>query len=418
MPMSESLSDKLKSLGVSVGARHIRPRQERRGVPISEVLPGRFVDTQFGTAFVVESEFPSDYQHGIVSFNVPCDLRMLCRWGQAPHLEETGIDRFLFLDTETTGLAGGTGTFAFMVGLGYWTGSGFRLVQLFMEDPAQEAAMIATLNQAVDLFTAVVSFNGKSFDIPLLNARCTLNGFDSPFPRLDHLDLLALARRLWRNRLPSRALGSLEVDILNVSRSQEEIPGWMIPEMYYQYLRSRDARPLAGVFYHNAMDILSLAALFRHTADLLTDPLRQEQPESLDIIAIARLYEELGHMDRAIDLYEAGLRLGLPDEFLLQTIMRFATLYRRRGEWQRAIDLWKMAAERRCMEACVELAKFYEHQARSYEQALEWTRRAIDLVPEMYGGVWARRIALEELTHRQNRLLNKLGRNSKAEVLE
>jgi uncharacterized protein len=149
----------------------------------------------------------------------------------------------------------------------------FRLIQLFMRDPGQEQALLASLARILAPFKVIVTFNGRGFDVPLMKARHVMNGIPHPFDNLEHIDLLPVARKLWRNRLPSRALKSLEVDILQLPRTAEEVPGYLIPEMYFDYLRSGDARPLSGIFYHNGMDILSLAALFNFVNDLLVDPL-------------------------------------------------------------------------------------------------------------------------------------------------
>jgi uncharacterized protein len=234
-----------------------------------------------------------------------------------------------------------------------------------------------------------------------------LNGFTSPFSEMNHVDLLPLARRLWRNRLPSRALSNLEIEILGLQRTRDEVPGWMIPEIYFDYLRSGDARPLEGVFYHNAMDILSLAALFNYMADMLEDPLGNTALPGLDLVAMARLYEELQNWETAISLYERGLDQGLPREFFFQTLERFAQLYRRQENWENAVNLWKRAAGHKYLNACVELAKYYEHQQRDYEQAVLWTQTALDLALETEMNSFLRRTINSELHKRMDRLLKK-----------
>lgn len=409
----ESLSDKLKSLGVKQGAGGLPKPKTRPATSITQVIPGQIVETAFGEAFVVESWYETTYRHGLVQFSSDLNLQMITEWGHAGHLEGSGFPNLMFLDTETTGLGGGTGTYPFLVGLGHLTENGFHLIQLLMRDPTEERSQLALLSQYLEPFPAVVTYNGKSFDIPLLNARHTLNGFTTPFPSMDHLDLLPLARRLWRNRLPSRALGDLEVEIMGVTRTQEEIPGWMIPQVYFDYLRTGDARPLVGVMYHNAMDILSLAALFHHVAHLLSDPLHYTEPQSLDLIAIARLYEELGRLDDAVRLYEFSLDLGLPEDFFVQTLQRFAELHRRRGNWDSTVSLWEKAAAHHQLEACVELAKYYEHQCRDCRQALLWTETAYRQVDQVISGLAHRRRWKQELDHRRERLNRKLAGNGR-----
>jgi uncharacterized protein YprB with RNaseH-like and TPR domain len=404
----ESLSDKLKSMGVQVGTNNLPASKPRtKSYPIDEVVQGQEVTNPFGNSFLVRSDYPIDYSQGSVILSANHNLSIIGQWGKSNILDQIDPYSIVFLDTETSGLAGGTGTFAFLIGLGFRTEQGFSVVQLFMRDPGQEPALLAELTRIIDPFEAVVTFNGKSFDIPLLNTRHVLNSISTPFQSIDHIDLLPLARRLWRNRLPSRALGDLETYILNVGRTQDEVPGWLVPQIYFDYLRTGDARPLAGVFYHNAMDILSLAALFNYVAVLLNNPLEITDLDSLDIVAIARLYEELGHIENAIIFYELGLQQGLPREHFLQTLQRFALLYRRRGEWESAIQLWQKAAEYEQIDACIELAKYYEHHQRDYLQASYWVQIALTTLENVRLTSSERKHVLHELEHRKYRLVKK-----------
>lgn len=245
----------------------------------------------------------------------------------------------------------------------------------------------------------------------MLNARHVINGFTTPFTHLQHIDLLPLARRLWRNRLASRALKDLEAEILNLTRTEEEVPGWMIPEIYYEYLRTKDARPLANVLYHNAQDILSLGLLLNVMARLMENPLQVSPQQGLDLIAVARLYEEINQWDFAVKLYEHSLVEGnLPLPFYLDTIKRYANLYRKQEKYGEALQLWIKAAEYRQTDACIEIAKHFEHRQRDYKSALHWVDTAmtyaadIPFLPE-------RNIIQAELAHRANRLQSKIQEN-------
>ena len=403
----ESFSDKLKSLGVHIGTDHLQPASKpiKTNYTIEEVLKGEEELTQLGSAFVVTNDYPIDYSHGLCKLGDTPDLKLIAQWGKTNRLPEINPQNILFLDTETSGLAGGTGTFAFLIGLGYQTLDGFRLIQLFLREPGQEPALLAALARIIAPFEAVVTFNGKSFDIPLLKTRHILNGIPSPFLGIEHIDMLPLARRIWRNRLPSRALGDLETAILEVARAQEEVPGWLVPQIYFDYLHTGDARPLAGVFYHNSMDILSLAGLFNYVADLLNNPLNNDI-DSLDMIAIARLYEELGYFELAVTFYEHSLAQGMPEPFFIQTLQRFSMLYRRRGEWDAAVRLWEKAVEHDQVSACIELAKYYEHQRKDNPEAVRWTKAAVNLV-EKNRRFPDRQTTLQELEKRLSRLSKK-----------
>ncbi|MBI1881583.1 MAG: ribonuclease H-like domain-containing protein [Chloroflexi bacterium] len=414
-----TLSDKLKSLGVKLGARDLpRPEFNEGPLPqarhdaytIEQVLPGRFQPTPDGDSYVVETLYTPEYRHGRFGLWATASLRTMAEWAGEPHLAGCESPGLVFLDTETSGLAGGTGTYAFLIGVGRFHGDHFHLAQFFMRDPAEEPAQLAALTGFLQPCDALVTFNGKSFDVPLLNTRYTVHGRATPLASPGQLDLLHLARRLWRDRLPSRALGQLEIHILGAHRPHEDVPGWLIPSLYFDYLRSGDARPLKGVFYHNAMDVLAMAALLTHMAQLLADPLDTAIEHGLDVVALGKLFEDLGRLEAAIQLYERGLAYNnLPEDSYWDTQRRLSLAQRRRGDLAAALDTWRLAAEGRQIYAHVELAKYYEHQARDYSEAARWTQAALDLVNTPDFPRYERRQWLADLQHRLARLQRKLG---------
>ncbi|MBU2609487.1 MAG: ribonuclease H-like domain-containing protein [Chloroflexi bacterium] len=301
----QSIADKLKSLGVKVGTVEIRPPapKPKSGIPIEEVVDGRYISTCQGDTFVYESHYPLDYSHGVVPLCPIAPLHTLAQWAKDMRLADLPLEAFAFLDTETSGLSGGTGTYAFMVGAGRFEAGTFRLLQFFMHDPGEEPALLEALADFLAPAQALVTYNGKAFDAPLLVTRYSLHSIPLPFKDYSHVDLLPLARRLWRDRLPSRSLKYIEENVLAAPRSSQEVPGYEIPYLYFDYLRSGDARPLAGVFYHNAMDILALAALLKHVSHMLAEPLHESIQHGLDRIALAKLFEDLGHRSQVkVDL--------------------------------------------------------------------------------------------------------------------
>jgi uncharacterized protein YprB with RNaseH-like and TPR domain len=375
-----TLSDRLKALGVKIGAKDLPPPQPGKSYPVEEIVPGRFIETGNGSTYLMEEDFPDSYIHGQVRLRITSIPHTIAEWAGEVKIVEQNPESIVFLDTETSGLAGGTGTFAFLVGVGRYTQEGFHLTQFFMRDPLEESALLLALEDFLAPCRTVVSFNGKAFDVPLLDTRYTLQGWKSPFRNLAHVDLLHLARRLWRDRLPSRTLANLEVQILHASRTDEEIPGWMIPQIYFDYLREGDARPLQRVFYHNAMDVVSLAALLNHTSSLLEEPLSQQTSELIDLAAVARLLEELGHIDRATKLYEICLKAELPEDIYNDTLFRLSLLHKHNNNYNAAIPLWEQAASRRRIFAYEELAKYFEHHTQELELALKWTREALEYI--------------------------------------
>ncbi len=406
-----SLSDKLKSLGVKIGARDLAPPRPRNPYPIERVVPGRFQETRHGEVYLVEKRYPLDHRQGCATLRITAPLHVIAEWAREPRLGNAELDTFAFLDTETTGLAGGTGTYAFLVGVGRYDGQEFHLAQFFMRDPIEEPALLAALSEFLQPCQALVTFNGKAFDVPLLNARYITNGEQPPLTSAAHLDLLPLARRLWRPRLPSRALGYLEEHILGLARTQEDVPGWVIPSLYFGYLRSGDARSMKSVFYHNAMDVLSLAALLSHVAGLLDDPLSGAVVHGLDLVAMGRMFENLGRLEKAARLYERGLGYDLPEDIYWNTVRRLSFVQKRRGNLSAAVALWREAARGGQIYPHVEVAKFYEHKQRDYSEAAQWTHAALALInaPDFQRHACSRWLA--DLEHRLARLHRKLGGN-------
>jgi uncharacterized protein YprB with RNaseH-like and TPR domain len=403
-----TLSERLKALGVQVGTKDLPSPRQGTTHPVEDVTPGRFLDTSSGRTYLIEQLYPLDFLQGQVSLRISRALTTIAEWAGSPEIAKQPPESLLFLDTETSGLAGGTGTFAFLVGAARYRPEGLQLAQFFMRDPLEEGALLLALEDFIAPCQTVVSFNGKAFDVPLLNTRYILQGWKSPFKDLNHIDLLHLSRRLWRDRLPSRTLSNLEVQILHTSRTDEEIPGWMIPQMYFDYLRDGDARPMKRVFYHNAMDVISLAALLNHTSSLLESPFTQPAIEYIDLAAVARLFDDLGHLRRATELYEACLKAPLPDEVFHDSLLRLSFLHKRNDNYAAAIPLWEQAASQRRLFAYEELAKYYEHHAQDLHAALQWTEKALDFLdqadlPSSEAGVWK-----SEFQHRLERLQNKL----------
>ncbi len=406
-----SLADKLKALGVKLGTSELSPPKVRHGTPIEKILEGQFQTTPRGEAFVVEQQHPMEYRHGIFPIRLESPLEVVAAWAQDARLASFDPASFIFLDTETSGLSGGTGTYAFMVGAGRFEtteqGERFHLRQFFMRDPAEEPAMLEALAEFLAPARALVTYNGKAFDLPLLRTRYILHNIPLPFENYAHVDLLPLARRLWRDRLPSRTLKYIEENVMLAPRTSEEVPGYEIPWLYFDYLRSGDATPLRGVFYHNAMDILALAALLNHTAGLLSDPLNGQVEHGLDLVAIAKLYEDLSRWDQAARIYERGLEMELDQNDFAQAAHRLSILHKRRGDLDQAVRWWEQAAAEGHIYAHVELAKYYEHRQKDYAKALRWTRAALAHVNETDFPPYARQYWLEELEHRASRLERK-----------
>ncbi|HEX5809356.1 MAG TPA: ribonuclease H-like domain-containing protein [Anaerolineales bacterium] len=409
-PQKRTLTDRLQSLGVKTGARDLAPPKQRSAYDIDSVVPGMYIHTRRGDVFIVEQTYTSDYRHGAAPISCSLPLSLISEWAKDTRLAQLPLSRFSFLDTETSGLAGGTGTYAFMVGIARFVEDQFVLRQFFMRDPAEEPAMLEAIAQFLAPSEALVTFNGKAFDAPLLATRYRLHDIPIPFKDYCHLDLLPLARRLWRDRLESRALKYLEQHILGLTRSIEEVQGYEVPWLYFDYLKTGDARPLAGVFYHNAMDVVAMAALLTHVNDVMQNPYDGRVEHGLDFIALGKLFEDLGHGEEAARLFEHGLELrDLTEADFGVAVKRLSILQKRRGDFAEAVRLWEAAAANGHIYAHIEMAKYYEHKCRDVKTALKWTRSALDHVQHIDLPTYMRKYWLEEITHRLERLERKDG---------
>lgn len=407
-----SLADRLKALGVQVGAQNLPPRQEVYPYPIEKVVGGETLYNYFGKTFQVEERYPAGHLHGSLGLLTTSPLDALAAWTSDERLRSLDPHAIAYIDTETTGLSGGTGTYAFMIGIGRFVGEEFQTLQLFMRDPAEEPAQLAALEEYLAPAKALVTFNGKTFDLPLLRTRFTTHGLKPSWSDLAHIDLLHISRRLWRDRLPSRTLGNLEYQILGARRTEDDVPGWMIPSLYFDYLRSGDARPLKGVFYHNKIDVVSMAALLNCISSLLADPSGATLPDQSDLLAIAKFYEAVGDAGAAAALYHECLQRELSEPQQLEAMLKLAQIRKRAGDLPAAIALWKQAAFHWSLEAHLELAKAFEHRLRDPRAALEWTQAAIQLVNHSDAIPFEKRTRLADLEYRLARLEHKVSGNA------
>jgi uncharacterized protein YprB with RNaseH-like and TPR domain len=366
--MPGDLASKLRQWNAAGRPQAAAPRRSRAA--IEDVLNGRYQATPHGECFVVEQRYPLTSQQGAIELHSALALsaraRHLLTRGQAA--EALDPTRALFLDTETTGLAGGTGTYAFLVGAGYFDGGDFCLRQYFMRHPGEEAALLAAMAELLAAFPVWVTFNGKTFDVPLLETRFLVTRRERLAPPARHLDLLHPARRLWRTRLPTCALGSLERLILGVQRA-DDVPAWTIPGIYFDYVRRGRCEPLRGVFAHNADDLLSLVALLGLFGAIFDAP--AEHAHRVDTVALLRLFTQAGLAGEATGWCSTSLDRVPPTERRgLQWEM--ALLLRRAGDREGAVRLWQqLGAESGpwALAAQVELAKHYEHHRRDYQAA-------------------------------------------------
>jgi hypothetical protein len=325
---------------------------------------------------------------------------------------------WLFLDTETTGLSGGSGTYPFLVGIAWWEGGGLEIEQLFMREYSEERSLLFALRERIAEHPVVVTFNGKSFDWPLLETRYRMTRKISvPTPRA-HLDFLHPARHLWRLRLGSVRLSELERHVLGWDRGADLLSG-LIPQIYFDYLRGGPPERLVPVLNHNQMDLRGLAALSSRILSLLSDVETLGQ-DGLELFGVSRICEKRGEEIRARTLYEKSIASFLPTETDRVARRSLARLAKRQGDFELACELWKDALEnsRHGYEAYEQLAIYYERKVRDPEQAREIVKQALD---ELRRAIQVGDIApgpYREIKARFDNRLQRLERKSKRPLLE
>ena len=348
--------------------------------------------------------------------------------------------QWLFLDTETTGLVGGSGTYAFLVGLAWWDSGGLQVEQLFMRDFGEEHSLLLALDERLAERRVLVTFNGKSFDWPLLETRFRMTRCIAPRTPAAHLDFLHPARQLWRPRLNSVRLSELERHVLNVSPGSKldwtrdgDMNSGDIPEAYFSFVRGGLCAPLVPVFQHNQMDLRGLAALSGHVLEILAGPhdseLADDAEHSLDMYGLSRLLTQRGEHGRARKVCQDALAAGLPAEHDRAARRDLARFAKRAGDFPGAVELWESLVGatnsaraktnervarkspagdqsrtlervlrrgaavtsatftfsdeshlRAALEACEQLAIHFEHRARAIDRAMQMTRHGITLL--------------------------------------
>jgi uncharacterized protein YprB with RNaseH-like and TPR domain len=380
------------------------PRPDRmRHDAAADVLDGEWRESSGQRYLVVERRYSPGYRHGDVAVAdvlPPVDSV----WPKLPLLAGTSCQgRMLFVDLETTGLAGGAGTYAFLVGCGWFESGAFRVRQFFLASFDAERALLEAVAEAADAAGTVVTFNGKSFDLPLLDNRFVMHRLEAPFSGMPHVDMVHPARRLWKS--DDGRLSTLEQTQCRHHR-EGDVPGFEIPSRYFRYVRSGDARALEAVMEHNRLDLLSLALLTARASQLL-----EEGPAAArtarEALGIGRLYERAGLLLEAGASFDrAAAMMGSDPVTRAEALRAYAVLSRRQRRFHEAADAWRrLLAVPHCPEALLReattaLAVHHEHRLRDPRSARSF---ALESMKTEYSV--PRRQALEYRLARLNRKL-------------
>jgi uncharacterized protein YprB with RNaseH-like and TPR domain len=364
-----------------VDARYSEPPS----VEDSSCLGGTVVESELGRHLEIERHYPFDHLHGQF---------------QLDRLTPLAVRRWAYLDTETTGLAGGAGTLAFLIGAASISAEGFTLKQWFIREHGEEASALHSLSTYLKDFDTLVTYNGKSYDQPLLETRYTLNRQRTPFSHLEHMDLLYGARRLWKLRFESCRLVELERQILGHERIGD-VPGELIPQLYFEFLRTGRAHKLQPVLEHNALDILSLAFLAAIIPNVFDDPMACQLQHGAELSGLARWLASQDRLEEAAALYRRAVDAEISDPLLFRSLWEWSLVEKKRENLTESLTLWSDLAKSRNpfrADALVELAKYYEHTEKNLFMAFDCTSEALKIQPST------------ELLHRRARLEQKLNK--------
>ncbi len=365
-----------------------------------------------GYCLIREVVYPLKHKYGIHAFG---ELHQVVgEWSDtsAEHpLSSAGYKSsdLFFFDTETTGLKGGAGTTIFLLGYAQVFDDKVVLRQHFLPDPSGEIAFYESFLERVD-YTTLVTYNGKAFDWPQVKTRHTLLREHLPkLPSFGHFDLLHGARRLWKHKLESVKLSLVEKEVLQIDRIND-VPGFLAPMIYFDYVQSKQPQGIFEVIKHNEHDILSLITLYIHMSKQLLSSLEATAKERFEV---ARWYEALGDRQTAVKGYESVA--ATKDSEHLRAKMALALQCKRERDWEKAMEFWKEIVQQATgmvkMEAAVELAKVYEHQVKSLNEAIHYA----SIAEEIRKSLLTRHDAHErELKKRLERLKRKLQKQQTA----
>ncbi len=356
--------------------------QKKETVPIESLVKGEIVSTPHGETFLAKTAYPPHFRFGEISLQEVLNIST-----QPAHLlskdmrlKEMDLRKTLFLDTETTGLSGGTGTFAFLIGLGFFEGDGFLIQQLFMRDYVEEKASLSILNHLLESFQYLVTFNGRHFDIPLLETRFILSRMISRIREIPNFDLLFPSRKIWKGSYENCRLVTLESRLLGMER-EDDVPSEFIPSLYFDYLRTGDAGRISRVFYHNQMDILAMAALAGRIHLVYHDPGAARPRKGVEHFALGKLFWDHKDPEKAVSCFE--IALSRCDDDLGWEVMKWLSMaFKKTGKGEKALSLWEEMVSFRSHKdpfPFVELAKYYEHRKKDLDRAIAYVDRALEM---------------------------------------
>jgi uncharacterized protein YprB with RNaseH-like and TPR domain len=339
----------------------------------------------------IENPYPLDVKYGKVTLSSGLEIK-----------------GSILIDLETTGLSGGSGVVAFLVGLGFYRDDKFYVAQFFLGELAEEEKMIQELGQFFSQmnFQSIVTFNGKGFDMPLLETRFILHKQPFILSELPHLDFLFPARSLWRHKHENCRLYHLAREVVEADRS-EDIPSAEIPWRYFEYLNTGNFELIEPILYHNQEDILSLLGVIIVGSFFFSDEKKDKFTDAMDLFGAGRVMENVGEAEKSVHFFKRALEEGLSDELSLTAKKKISYHFKKNQEWKSAVSLWKEmtssnARSRDLLCSFRELAMYLEHKEKKYEEARKIAEEGYVLSLDFSS------YFEKDFTHRRERLKRKI----------
>lgn len=363
----------------------------------------------------IENPYPLDVRYGKIKIadGLTISGNILSCLSKDPRFENLDLSTALFIDLETTGLSGGTGVIPFLVGMGYYRDNKFIVAQYFLGDPGAEERMIKELNQFFsDMeFQSVITYNGKVFDIPLLETRYILKRQPFMLNELPHLDFLFPARSLWAHKLENCRLHSLALEVVKTGRT-EDIPSAEIPWRYFQYIQTGEYDLVEPILYHNQEDILSLLGVIIVGSQIFSEDPKSSKADAMDFFGAGKVLEKFGQMEKSSLYFQKAIEGHLSNEIFLSARRRLSVQFKKNLDWDKAVSLWKEMASaeipsNNLLFSLRELAMYYEHKTKDYLEAKKMSEEGFVLARN-FSAYYER-----DFSHRMERLRLKIKKGEK-----
>jgi len=377
--MQADLKNKLKALGFTFLSHETSLKHNSKST-LDSIIDGHWLDPSKRSVYVHQMVYPLKQRYGNRLIQKQANTSELTRYFQIAQEKPNNANLdFVFIDTETTSLGLGSGTQVFLLGFCFFAKEGLVVEQVFLEDPTEELEFLSYIDDQLNKFNIICTYNGKSFDYPILQSRFTLNRLRAMFIQLPHYDLLHISRQLWAGKYENCKLSELEKQVIQFTRDSEEVPGWLVPQLYFDYIRNGDPAPLKGVFYHNECDIVSLVMLFGVIAGILNKPI-EEESENSNLLHLAKAYFRKKEWQKSITIsINHHSQCSSPIE-KAESALLLGILMKKTGKLEESLGWFCIAESLECYVASEELSKYYEHKKKDYNQALTHAKKGSEIL--------------------------------------